>query len=134
MANENAALVAAKWWTNAIANPSPESFNNGDRTSDASFMYMMLGHMRAMNHLASRAQLENFCSILTKKIEKELKKHPSVVLSCDYDPCNLLAQCAEKAEIDSCLFPFKRSMKITEKKVEVKDGYSARWVLVFPEK
>lgn len=128
MAKENSALVAAKWWTDTISNPTPNSFNNGDRTSDSSLMLMMLGHMRAMQNLASEDQLREFCSLLSNRIEEELHKYPKIYLDCDYDPCNILGECATKVGIDLCLFPFKRRMTVTSSSVEVKDRYDATWV------
>ncbi len=134
MAKENSALVAAKWWTDTISKPTPNSFNNGDRTSDSSFMVMMLGHMRAMQNLASEDQLKKFCSLLSNRIEEELHKSPQIYLDCDYGPCNILSECATKTGIDLCLFPFKRKMTVTSSSVEVKDGYDATWVSILKEK
>lgn len=128
-----ATTVAAKWWTKAIANPTPNSFCNGDRKSNESFMIMMMGHMRAMQNAASEEQLEKFCNLLAQRIEDELATTSRVELDCDYDPCCILGETAEEVGIDLCLFPFKRRMHVTNDSVEVKDGYDAGWVQLYPE-
>lgn len=128
-----ATIVAAEWWTNAIANPTPNSFCNGDRTSDSSFMMMVVGHMLAEQNAASPEQIEAFRELLTKRIEVELENRSRVELDCDYGPCRLLGEAAEEVGIDMHLFPFKRRMHITSDSVKVKDGYDADWVTIYPE-
>lgn len=128
-----ATTVAAKWWTNAIANPTPNSFCNGDRKSNESFMIMMMGHMNAMQNAATKEQLEQFCNLLSQRIEDELSKASRVDLDCDYGPDNILGETAEEVGIDVCVFPFKRRMHVTSNSVEVKDGYDAGWVQLYPE-
>lgn len=130
---QQATNVAAKWWTKAIANPTPNSFCNGDRKSNESFMIMMMGHMRAIKNAATKEQLEQFCSLLSQRIEDELSKNQRVDLDCDYGPDCILGETAEEVGIDLCLFPFKRIMHITNDSVEVKDGYDADWVQLYPE-
>ena len=128
-----ATIVAAKWWTNAIANPTLNSFCNGDRKSNESFMLMMIGHMLAMQNTPTEEQLESFRNLLTQRIEDELAKTSRVELDCDYGPCCILGETAEEVGIDVCLFPFKRTMHVTNDSVEVKDGYDACWVKLYPE-
>lgn len=128
-----ATIVAAKWWTNVIANPTPNSFCNGDRKSNESFMIMMMGHMRAMQNAATEEQLEQFCNLLTQRIEDELATTSKVNLDCDYGPCCILGKTAEEVGIDVCLFPFKRRMQVTADSVEVKDGYDADWLKLYSE-
>lgn len=126
-----ATIVAAKWWTNAIANPTPNSFCNGDRKSNESFMVMMMGHMLAQQNAAAPEQLEAFCELLCKRLESELDKTSRITLDCDYGPCKLLGEAAEEVGINTCLFPFKRRMNITSTSVEVKDGYDASWKTLY---
>ena len=134
MAKETqAAIIAAEWWTKAIANPTANSFCNGDRTSNESFMIMMLGHMKAMQNAATEEQLEKFCNLLTKRIEKELTKNNKVDLDCDYAPDNILEETAEEVGINVCLFPYKRHMIVTNNSVSVKDGYDVGWVQIYSE-
>ena len=128
-----AAIVAAKWWTEAIANPTPNSFCNGDRKSDASFMIMMMVHMRAKQNAATKELLEQFCNLLTQRIEAELATSSRVALDCDYGPDNILGETAEEVGIDTCVFPFKRRMHVTKDSVDVKDGYDANWIQIYPE-
>lgn len=129
-----ATTVAAKWWTEAIGNPTPNSFCNGDRRSNESFMIMMMGHMRAMENAATEEQLEQFCNLLAQRIENELATSSRVELDCDYGPDNILGETAEEVGIDVCVFPFKRRMHVTKDSVEVKDGYDANWVQLYSEK
>ena len=129
-----ATTVAAKWWADTIANPTPNSFCNGDRKSDSSFMIMMMAHMRAMKNAATKEQLEQFCNLLAQRIEDELSKTSRVELDCDYGPNNILGETAEEVGIATCLFPFKRRMTVTTDSVEVKDGYDANWVQLYPAK
>lgn len=125
--------VAAKWWTNAIANPTLNSFCNGDRKSNESFMMMMVGHMNAMQNAASEEQLEKFCNLLAQRLEDEFAKTSRIELECDYGPDCILGETAEEVGINLCLFPFKRRMHVTNDLVEVKDGYDASWVQLYPE-
>ena len=129
-----AATVAAKWWTEAIANPTPNSFCNGDRKSNESFILMMMGHMKAMQNAATKEQLEQFCNLLAQRIEDELADSSKVELDCDYGPDNILGETAEEVGIDVCVFPYKRSMYVTRYSVKVKDGYNASWVQLYPKK
>ena len=118
-----AAIVAAKWWTEKIGNPNLDSFCNGDRKSNESFAIMLMGHMTAMNHAATPEQLEEFCKLLSQRIDDELNNNVKLHLDCDYDPCNILGEIADSLGINMCLFPYKRHMWITAKSVVVKDGY-----------
>ena len=122
---KQAAIVAAQWWTEKIGNPNPNSFNNGDRTSNASFFMMMIGYKLATQKSASKEQLDKFCEILSQKISEELDHSNDLYVDCDYGPCSILFEAAELAEIDTCLFPFKRRMWIRADSVTVKDGYDA---------
>lgn len=131
MANESSAHIAAKWWTSILANPTPNNFYDGDKTNDASLMYMEIGHMKALLYMASDEQLDDFCTLLTKRIETELSKRSSITLYCDYDPCTILSECAEKAGINLCLFPIERMMRISKRTVEVKEGHGANWKSLF---
>ena len=128
MAKESSALIAAKWWTDTISRPISNSFDNGDTTNDSSLMFVLFGQIRAMHNLESKDQLNDFCSLLTDRIEEELHKYPQIELDCDYSPCNILGECATKAGIDLCLFPFKRRMTVTANTVEVKDGCADQWI------
>lgn len=135
MANiPEAIIIAAQWWTNAITNPTLNSFCNGDRQSNESFMIMMMGHMNAMQNAATKEQLEQFCNLLAQRIENELAKTSRVELECDYGPDCILGETAEEVGINVCVFPFKRRMHVTSDSVTVKDGYDADWVQLYPEK
>ncbi len=135
MANiQQATIVAARWWTEKIGNPILDNFCNGDRRNTASFMIMMMGHTKALNHVASEKQLEKFCDMLAQRISEELTKTPKVDLDCDYVPCCILDETAKESEIDACLFPYKRIMQVTADSVKVKDGYDAKWVTIYHEK
>ena len=129
-----AAIDAAKWWTKAISNPNLNSFCNGDRTSNESFMIMMFGSLRAQEHTATEEQLKQFCDLLSQRIEDELSKTSKVELDCDYGPDYILGETAEEVGIDTCIFPYKRRMTVTSDSVEVKDGYDADWVQIYPDK
>ena len=122
---KQAAIVAAQWWAKKIGNPNPDSFNNGDRTSQSSFFIMMMGYQLATQKSASKEQLDKFCKILSQRISEELDHSNDIYIECDYGPCALLSEASKLAGIDTCLFPFKRSMWIRSDSVTVKDGYDA---------
>jgi len=129
-----AAIVAAKWWTEKIRHPNLNSYCNGDRTSDSSFLTMMMMHTYAMDHEATEEQLDMFCEALSKRINIALDKGQEINIECNYGPCNILGVIADSLNIDIHLFPFKRTMWITSDSVEVKDGCDASVETIYPTK
>lgn len=128
---KEAAIIAAKWWTELLAKPNPNNFNNGDRTSDVSLLLMMLGTMRAMDKPATPEQLENFNNLLAESISKELDSKDELFIDTDYGPCDILGDAAVKAGINTSIFPFKRMMWISEDKVVARDGLDASDVTLY---
>ncbi|MCR5146938.1 MAG: hypothetical protein K6B70_06320 [Clostridia bacterium] len=128
-----AAAVAAKWWTNAIAYPTVKNFSNGDPSDNQASFLQLLGHLQAMDHRATDIQLVNFRNTLSKRIEDEINKSGNLELDCELDPCDFLSKVAQSVGINTCLFPFKRKMYITAYSVEIKDGYNSNWHTIFPE-
>lgn len=129
-----AAIDAAKWWTKAISKPNLNSFCNGDRKSDGSLMMMMIRCLDAKQNSATEEQLEQFSNLLSQRIEDELSKSSKVELDCEYGPDYILGETAEEVGINTCIFPIKRRMTVTSDSVEVKDGYDADWVQIYPDK
>lgn len=129
-----AAIVAANWWTDKIANPNMGSFSNGDTSNQSSFFAMMLMSIDAIGKEATDEQLKKFCEMLSNRIEDELSSKHELILSCDYGPDNVLTEIAEVSNIYSGLFPIKRTMWITADSVEVRDGYGEPVTCIYPKK
>ena len=127
------AIIAAKWWTKAIANPTMNHFSNGEKTDNQASLLMLLGYVNSTKHRASEIQLSDFQTYLSKRINDELDKENEVELDCEYDPCAILDEIATIAHVHTSLFPFKRKMRITADSVEVQDGYNAKWVTIYPK-
>ncbi len=128
----NAANAAAKWWRGKIENLTPSNFDNGGGDTDTTLYCMFVSYSFASKNTASIEQLENFQTILTELINKELEKNSKIVLSCNYGPSGILIEAANKAEINRALFPFKRTMKITKDLVTIKDGYRKKYKKIYP--
>jgi hypothetical protein len=113
MTKEEAARIAAAWWTNEIANNS-------------------------MSQGLTEQQLSDFQGILEEKINDWLKKDEyweedertkggtaHRVIFVDYKPNLLLKSAAEQAGIDKSLFPIKTFMWLDPDGVRVSLGYGA---------
>ena len=133
MANLKLATIAAKWWTNAIAFPTINSFSNGDPSDNRASLLMLLGYVNAKTHYASNFQLANFRNILSKRIDEELSKTENLELDCEYDPCFILDEVAMEAGINNAVFPYKTKMSITPDSVKVQKGYNAKWTTIYSE-
>lgn len=119
---KEAAVIAAKWWTDKINKVNLNNFNNGDRTSDVSFMMMLVGAMNAMDNNPTPDQLEKFNEILSQKISDELDSDEELFIDTDYGPCEILGKAAKEAKIKRSVFPFKRMMWVSNTEVTVRDG------------
>lgn len=126
------AAVAAEWWTERIANPNANNFNNGDRTSLGSLFIMMNCFMHATDHTATSEQLGKFQKILAEDISEALDSRDNLFIDTDYGPCNILGNAAKKAGIDASIFPFKRMMWISANSVTARDGLDASNVTLYP--
>lgn len=132
MANSRSAVVAAKWWTNAIAFSTVDSFSNGDSSDNNASLLMLLGFVNAKSHKASCSQLANFNTILSNRIDEELDNTEKLELQCEYDPCFILDEVAMEAGINNAVFPYKKKMRITADSVQVQDGFNAKWTTIYP--
>lgn len=120
--NERVAKLTAKWWRKKL---ECCHHDNGDTSSSSSFACFM-ADMLAQKHAPTKSQLDIFENELTRLIMES--KMFNVYLRCDYNPCQMLSDAAEVANINPCCFPFKTNTSTIEDRVEVSDGYCAKWV------
>lgn len=125
--------VATNWWTEKITTPT--AFNNGDN-SRAGDMATMLALMLASQNRSnlSDKQVEDFKQLLGNAIEKQLDTRGYCSLEVDYEPEGILYEVAAETEIDSSLFPWKTTMKITKNEVKVSEGYGSEYQVIYPVK
>ena len=127
--------TAVNWWTEKVT--GFHHHDNGDR-SEQSALAMMMADI--MTKPVAEEQAEVFKKTLKKLVTEELdrledgQKSWGVELGCDYGPCVLLGQAADKAEISTLNFPFKTWMRITETDVKVHDGYGAPEKILYTSK
>lgn len=115
----NVIEIAASWWA---ARLQKLHHDNGAKDS-TNVMAMLFADMIAIDHRPTNDQLVKFRSALEDCIKREGRNYIS--LSCDYSPNSILAEAAEKAGINSCVFPYKVSTHIDGDKFIVRDGYGA---------
>lgn len=140
MTEYQAVLTAVNWWANEISNPKPHS--NGDN-SPASLFACMFADM--MQEKITELQIVEFRAELARLIEREIERdiemHYSrvmVYLICDYHPCEMLSDAAERAGISKSNFPYKTGMLIEsidggkDYTVSVSDGYAQPYVKLYP--
>ena len=120
---EDAVLKTVMWWSEKIQKPLNQ--NNGDQSSGGAIAFML------MNMVANNAQqsitpekIKVFEETLTKKLMEVENEKYLQNLDVDYHPNQILAESAEKAEIDLSVFPCKTWTRIgLENEVEVSLGY-----------
>lgn len=112
--------TAVEWWVKKVTEKAHH--DNGDNSKDSS-LAMLLADLGA--EPVSDAKAEIFRNVLVELIIDSLDRMGMVSLDVDYNPCTILVEAAEKAEISEFNFPYKTSMIITETEVNVYDGYAA---------
>lgn len=140
MTRSQAILTAVNWWANKIDNPEPHS--NGD-DSVASIFACLLADKLQEKH--TEIQLLEFratlAELLGQQIEREIEIGRSIIityLACDYQPCDMLFDAAQRAGISRANFPYKTCMIIESRDggkyftVEVSDGYCQPYVELYP--
>lgn len=118
---EKQAEVAAEWWASKLPNPK---MDNGDN-SKSGMLAMALA--RSAVGSVSEDQLEIFKKDLKEKIIEAVKeRNYGLTIMCDYGPCKLLADIADKYGISHLNFPIKTTMWIEKDNVAVRYGYGAK--------
>lgn len=116
---EQAAAVAARWWREAVAGPVVQ--HAGD-----AFLDMMGTVMAAQDGRPSDATANAFEAALQAAVADRLRRHGSVYLDVDYDPCRMLHDAWGAAAASGCLrWPWKTSMSVRPGDVTVSAGYRA---------
>lgn len=122
---EEAILKAVMFWSDIIQKPANK--DNGDK-SDAGGMTMMLAMLVGVNHLPTKEQINEFEAKLEIALKAMLANERPYHwhLDCDYNPCQVLADCANRSGINTSVFPWKTYMRITENfEVFASVGYGA---------
>lgn len=120
--NQATSKLTAKWWRRRLENPTHSNGCDSNQSQMAGIMATMLAAKKA----PTSEQLDIFEQELTTLIAQRQDK--SVILDCDYNPCELLYKAGSLAGIDACVFPWKTGTETTEDKVRVSDGYGRSYV------
>ena len=128
---EPVARIAARWWGSKIEGHGSRH-DNGDITF-GSIYAGMLADMSTEE--ADDEKVNRFIDFLAESIvERNKESGREVTLDCDYHPCTMLLDCAEKAEINKNNFPWKTSMRISPDKIVVSNGYGQPWEVIWKSK
>lgn len=140
MTKYQAVLTAVNWWTNKINNPEPHS--NGDNSAASIFACMFADMMQEkLTELQIAEFRAELARLIERQIEREIEMYHSkvmVYLSCDYHPCAMLFDAAQRAGISKSNFPYKTNMLIEsinggrDYTVRVSDGYCQSYVKLGP--
>lgn len=117
------AVVAAQWWAKKILDTANISnFDVGSRNQTCT-MIALIGTLNATMHTPTPEAAETFGLKLQSIIMRELKNNPerTVLLQCKLFPSELLCEAAEKAAVDTSVFPLNRTMMVTEDSVFVSE-------------
>lgn len=130
--NEQLINAAVDWWTEKVT--GLHHHDNGEQSLDA-FIGMMMAD-RCMKAVTAEQE-----KIFRDELKKTITAHfddrddfclgRGIFVGCDYGPCKVLAEPAEKAGINVLNFPFKTDMCITTYSVSVSDGYAQPWKIIF---
>ena len=118
------AVVASQWWTKKICDTANlENFTVGDRNESNSLL-TLIATLNATSHTPTPEAAETFGIVLQSIIMRELENNPEhqVLLRCLSTPDELLCEAAERAGIDTSVFPVQRTMRVTADCVLVSDG------------
>lgn len=122
---------AVNWWANTLM--GDVKHDNGARDLNSLLSCTMADLLKKT---ITEQQIEVFKnelkSLLVKELYENRKRRQSVTyLSCDYNPCCLLEEAAEKAEISEFNFPYKTHMEIREGEVIVSAGYREPYQTIY---
>ena len=120
--------IAANWWATRIKNV--KKFNNGENDT-TNFLASLLATQNALNAIPNEEKLNKFEKVLAKRIKDALKETSTVIIKVDYNPDDILLYAAQKAEIDSKVFPWKTIFLVEKNKVTVRDGYDGKIENIF---
>lgn len=125
--------IAARWWAKQLSGPTKQDAGLDGKTGDMFSLLMMLKEAGKVN--ANPQQIKNFEKILATRIDEELQQfeHARVRLMVDYDPIEMLRECAQEVGIAGG-FPIKTCMTVTRNEVEVSHGYGAPMEVLYREK
>lgn len=119
---ELVAKTAASWWATKVWNTK---FDNGatDQLNVMASMMASMSAVKAQSQITVEKQM-NFEKLLTEAIMEKLNNGAtSLPIGCDYNPDHILAEAADKAGIPSNVFPWKTKMLISDKRIQVSEGY-----------
>lgn len=110
--------TAAEWWTEQLRGPVHN--DNGEAYQS------VFGSLIANMYPApTEAQLATFKDELVARLTQELARCGTqwYTIGVDYDPCRVLAEAADAANINYARFPWKTHLYVIEGKLEVSSGY-----------
>ena len=123
-----AATVAAEWWTEKISGNCQHS--NGDASLSSMITMCLADRGQEKPNLE---QLDTFKAAVIKGIEEYPYSH-EIDLYCDYGPGLILRDAANEAGINHLNFPFKTGMFVSANQVRVKDGYGKPYEIIWQKK
>ncbi|MFT9117075.1 MAG: hypothetical protein ABF497_08095 [Sporolactobacillus sp.] len=112
------AAKAADWWTAVATTSTSDDVDIGDFDTDKSLSLVMSLYKDSFAEVPTPQILENFRSVLARKVRAKLMMHGWCELSVDYDPCRELGEAAAEANM-SVSFPFKTFMQINMYSINV---------------
>lgn len=119
------ARVASQWWVGKLSAPCGGS---GDPMIDALASMAPRTEHSPETLLTFRDALENFIVMVCRDARDGV-----CVLSVDYDPQGWLAEALALAGIDELQpLPFKITMRVSEGRVTVHNGYRAKEEVLYP--
>ena len=128
MVSEEMARAAARWWREKIDGGAHH--DNGDSSQEGILAGVMAD---SLNEPTDGYALDLFEKILAQRLlEKDEKGLKCISIGSDYGPGQCLLNSALEAGIDPHNFPWKTWMLILEDRIEVRDGYRAPNVVIWP--
>lgn len=121
--------AAAKWWANVIRSPKFEALSDAEKRDPENESMQLASVMAAaFNEPLGDEAIDYFEKELFTLLQEAPRDRFAVILDCDYGPCQMLADAAQKAGIDVSMttFPWKTTMWIRPSgEVSVRYGYQA---------
>lgn len=114
---------AVNWWSDVIQHPK---MDNGDRSFEGMFG-LVASEMLAKRYQPTQIQVELFKTELSSLLSK-IEVRSSLLfasIGVDYHPDPLLAEAADKCQINYNVFPIKTQMHFENGSVKVRYGYGA---------
>lgn len=128
MVSEEMAQVAARWWREKIDGGARH--DNGDSRLEGILAGIMAD---SLNEPTDGHALDLFEKILALRLLEEGEKgRKCFSIGSDYGPGGCLLDSALEAGITPHNFPWKTWMYILEDRIEVRDGYQAPNVVIWP--